>query len=80
MAYRVEHFAADGVIIVTDARQNDNFEQLWLTTQKWFAATGRRLPEFKHVTFGTILGEDGKAIKTRSGEPIKLKDLLDEAE
>ncbi len=80
MAYRVEHFAADGVIIVTDARQNDHFEQLWLTTQKWFAATGRRLPEFKHVTFGTILGEDGKAIKTRSGEPIKLKDLLDEAE
>jgi arginyl-tRNA synthetase len=80
MAYRVEHFAADGVIVVTDARQNDHFEQLWLTTQKWFAATGRRLPEFQHVTFGTILGEDGKAIKTRSGDPIKLKDLLDEAE
>jgi arginyl-tRNA synthetase len=80
MAYRVEHFRADGVIVVTDTRQNDHFEQLWLTTQKWFAATGRRLPEFQHVTFGTILGEDGKAIKTRSGDPIKLQDLLDEAE
>lgn len=80
MAYRVEHFRADGVIVVTDARQNDHFEQLWLTTQKWFAATGRRQPEFQHVTFGTILGEDGKAIKTRSGDPIKLSALLAEAE
>ncbi|MCC5789704.1 MAG: arginine--tRNA ligase, partial [Opitutales bacterium] len=33
-----------------------------------------------HVWFGTILGEDGKAIKTRSGDPIRLKDLLREAE
>ncbi|MBE2213553.1 MAG: arginine--tRNA ligase [Opitutaceae bacterium] len=80
MAYRVEHFKADGVIVVTDARQNDHFEQLWLTTQKWFAHAGRRLPQFQHVTFGTILGEDGKAIKTRSGDPIRLKALLDEAE
>jgi arginyl-tRNA synthetase len=80
MLHRVEHFAADGIIVVTDARQNDHFEQLWLTTRKWFSATGRRLPEFQHVTFGTILGEDGKAIKTRSGDPIRLEALLDEAE
>ena len=33
----------------------------------------------RHVWFGTILGEDGKAIKTKSGEPIRLKALLDEA-
>ncbi len=80
MLYRVEHFHADAIAILTDTRQNDHFEQLWLTTQKWFAATGRRLPEFQHVTFGSILGEDGKAIKTRSGDPIKLKSLLNEAE
>lgn len=79
MLYRLEHFTADGIIVVTDTRQNDHFEQLWLTTRKWFAATGRRLPEFQHVTFGTILGEDGKAIKTRSGDPVRLKALLDEA-
>lgn len=79
MAYRVEHFAADGVIVVTDSRQSDHFEQLWLTTQKWFGQTGLRLPRFEHVTFGSILGEDGKAIKTRSGDPIKLQALLDEA-
>jgi arginyl-tRNA synthetase len=80
MLYRLEHFRADGIIVVTDSRQQDHFEQLWLTTQKWFGATGRRLPEFQHITFGTILGEDGKAIKTRSGDPIRLKALLDEAE
>ena len=34
----------------------------------------------EHVWFGTILGEDGRPIKTREGEPIKLEALLDEAE
>ncbi len=80
MLYRVEHFKADTIIILTDTRQTDHFEQLWLTTQKWFAKTGRTVPHFEHVTFGSILGEDGKAIKTRSGDPIKLKALLAEAE
>ena len=80
MLYRTEHFRADGIAIETDARQNDHFEQLWLTTQKWFRATNRPIPQFQHVTHGAILGDDGKAIKTRSGDPIRLKSLLDEAE
>jgi arginyl-tRNA synthetase len=80
MLYRTEHFRADAIAILTDARQADHFEQLWLTTQKWFAQTNRRVPRFEHVSFGSILGEDGKAIKTRSGDPIKLKALLAEAE
>ncbi|MBL9207525.1 MAG: arginine--tRNA ligase [Opitutaceae bacterium] len=80
MLYRAEHFQADAIVILTDARQSDHFEQLWLTTQKWFARTQRRLPRFEHVSFGSILGEDGKAIKTRSGDPIRLKALLAEAE
>ena len=79
MLYRVEHFRADAIAILTDARQTDHFEQLWLTTQKWFAVTKRPLPQFQHVSFGSILGEDGKAIKTRSGDPIKLASLLSEA-
>ncbi|TVR55443.1 MAG: arginine--tRNA ligase [Puniceicoccaceae bacterium] len=79
MVYRVENLKADGIVIVTDSRQSDHFEQLWLTTRKWFEKTGRPLPEFQHVVFGTILGEDGKAIKTRTGDPIKLKALLAEA-
>lgn len=77
--YRTEHFQADGIVIVTDFRQADHFEQLFLTVKKWFAAKGYRLPELHHVTFGAVTGEDGKALKTRSGDVIKLKALLDEA-
>ena len=45
------------------------------------AAGGRRAPvKLAHVWFGSILGEDGKPFKTRSGETVKLADLLDEAE
>lgn len=77
--YRAEHFRADGIVVVTDFRQTDHFEQLFLTLPKWFAAKGYRLPELHHVTFGTVLGEDGKALRTRDGGSIRLKDLLDEA-
>jgi arginyl-tRNA synthetase len=77
--YRSEHFKADGIVVVTDFRQGDHFEQLFLTVKKWFAAKNYRLPELHHVTFGAVTGEDGKALKTRSGDVIKLKSLLDEA-
>ena len=77
--HRWEAFRADEVINITDARQKDHFEQLELTVNKWFAKRGHPLPRMRHVTFGTILGKDGKAIKTRSGGTVKLKELLDEA-
>jgi arginyl-tRNA synthetase len=77
--YRLEHLKADGIVIVTDFRQADHFEQLFLTVRKWFAAKRYRVPELHHVSFGAVTGEDGKALKTRSGEVIKLKALLDEA-
>jgi arginyl-tRNA synthetase len=78
--YRAEHFRADGIVVVTDFRQSDHFEQLFLTVRKWFASKAYRLPELHHVTFGAVTGEDGKALKTRSGDVIKLRALLDEAE
>jgi arginyl-tRNA synthetase len=78
--YRLEHFHADGIVVVTDFRQADHFEQLFLTVKKWFSAKNYRLPELHHVTFGAVTGEDGKALKTRDGGTIKLKALLDEAE
>ena len=77
--YRTEHFNAHGIVVVTDFRQADHFEQLFLTVRKWFAARGYRVPELHHVTFGAVTGEDGKALKTRSGDVIRLKALLDEA-
>ena len=80
LLYRVEHFHANGVIYVVDSRQRDHFEQLFLTAAEWFKHTGRTLPPTWHVDFGTVLGEDNKPLKTRSGDPIRLKDLLGEAE
>jgi arginyl-tRNA synthetase len=77
--YRTEHFNAHGIVVVTDFRQADHFEQLFLTVKKWFAARSYRVPELHHVTFGAVTGEDGKALKTRSGDVIRLKALLDEA-
>jgi arginyl-tRNA synthetase len=78
--HRAEHFHADGIVVVTDFRQGDHFEQLFLTVKKWFAAKKHRLPGLHHVTFGAVTGEDGKALKTRDGDTIRLKALLDEAE
>jgi len=77
--YRTEHFRADAAIYVIDSRQSDHCQQLFLTAAKWFEKTGRRLPRLEHVSFGTVLGEDGKPLQTRSGEQIRLKALLVEA-
>ena len=77
--YRREQFDADAAIYVIDSRQGDHCQQLFLTAQKWFEQTDRPLPRLEHVSFGTVLGENGKPLKTRSGENIKLRDLLAEA-
>jgi arginyl-tRNA synthetase len=77
--YRLEEFKADEIIYLTDARQQDHFQQLFLTTEKWFKAKGYAQPEMNHVFWGTILGADKKPFKTKSGESIKLQELLDEA-
>jgi len=77
--YRTEHFRADGILYVVDKRQADHFEQLFLTARKWFERRGRPIPRLQHVDFGTVLGEDGRPLKTRSGDNIKLRELLDEA-
>ena len=77
--YRAEHFHATSVLYVVGKPQSDHFEQLFLTAQKWFAQTGRALPRLAHVDFGSVLGENNKPLKTRSGENVRLKDLLSEA-
>jgi arginyl-tRNA synthetase len=85
LAYRLETWQPDEIIYVTDGRQQLHFQQVFTAFRKWRSANSEfRIPnsEFKlaHVWFGSILGEDGKPFKTRSGETVKLADLLDEAE
>jgi arginyl-tRNA synthetase len=77
LAWRIESWRADEVIYVTDGRQQLHFQQLFASFRRWHPEAGARLA---HVWFGSILGEDGKPFKTRSGETIRLSELLDEAE
>jgi arginyl-tRNA synthetase len=77
IAYRRDHFHADRAVYVVDVRQSLHFEQLFAVARKLGHTMG-----LTHVGFGTILGTDGKPLKTRdaSGKTVPLSALLDEAE
>jgi arginyl-tRNA synthetase len=82
LAYRLETWQPDEIIYVTDGRQQLHFQQVFAAFRKWRSTLDSRPSTLKlaHVWFGSILGADGKPFKTRSGETVKLADLLDEAE
>jgi len=65
------------VIYVTDSGQANHFAGVFQVARRagWIPADGR----LEHVPFGLVQGEDGKKLKTRSGDTVRLKDLLDEA-
>lgn len=73
--YRMQHWKPDAMLYVVDHRQSLHFEQLFATARKW----GYDDVELAHVSFGTVLGEDGRPFKTRSGDTVGLESLLDEA-
>ena len=77
--YRLKTWAPDEIIYVVDDRQAPHFRKLFLTFARWQADAAARV-KLNHVGFGKILGEDGKPFKTRSGDTVKLEDLLNEAE
>jgi arginyl-tRNA synthetase len=77
LAYRLETWRPDEIVYVTDGRQQLHFQQLFAVFRRWHPEVNVKLA---HVWFGSILGEDNKPFRTRSGETIKLADLLDEAE
>jgi arginyl-tRNA synthetase len=78
--YRINELKADTIIYVTDARQKLHFEMLFKVADMagWLKRNGKKV-ELSHVMFGSVLGEDGTPLKTRSGENVKLKNLLNEA-
>ncbi len=76
LAFRWETWRPDVVLYVTDGRQQLHFQQLFAIHRRWRPEAAMQL---EHVWFGSILGDDGKPYKTRSGEVVRLSDLLDEA-
>lgn len=75
--YRNTQLHADRTLIFTDARQALHFKQTEIVARK--AGFIEAEQQYQHCPFGMMLGKDGKPFKTRSGDTIKLVDLLDEA-
>jgi arginyl-tRNA synthetase len=72
--YRVNDLKAESVWYVVGAPQTLHFKQIFeVARREGYTA------ELRHITFGSILGEDRKLMKTRSGENVPLRDLLNEA-
>ena len=77
LRYRIQEDGATRIIYVVDAGQGTHFAQVFQVAQRagWLPEN----VEAVHVPFGLVQGEDGKKLKTRAGETVRLKDLLDEA-
>jgi arginyl-tRNA synthetase len=73
--YRMQTWSPAAILYVVDHRQSLHFEQLFATARLW----GYDQVEFQHISFGTVLGDDGRPFKTRSGDTVGLSSLLDEA-
>jgi arginyl-tRNA synthetase len=72
--YRINDLKADTIWIVTGAPQILHFKQIFeIARREGYKA------DFRHITHGSILGQDRKLMKTRSGENVPLRDLLSEA-
>lgn len=78
---RVQKLGAHRVLYAVDARQGLHFRQVFAASRK--AGYARRTDgaeaQLFHAAFGTVLGEDNRPFKTRSGENVKLRDLINEA-
>ena len=76
--HRCHTLNADRVLYYVDARQGQHFDQIFTIARK--AGFADESTQLEHHAFGMMLGKDGKPFKSRSGDVIKLADLLDEAE
>lgn len=76
--FRSQQLAAERSLYVVDARQSLHFQQVFAVARR--AEIAPKNLELEHISYGTIMGSDGRPFKTRSGDTIKLVDLLDEAQ
>jgi arginyl-tRNA synthetase len=72
--YREERWEPDAIWYVTGAPQQLHFQQVFSAARRMGYST-----KLEHIAFGSILGEDHKLMKTRSGDNVPLRALLDEA-
>lgn len=77
IVHRASEEKAERVLYVTDAGQSLHFSQVFAAARR--AGLVPAGVSLEHVPFGLVLGEDGKKFKTRSGETVRLADLLSEA-
>jgi arginyl-tRNA synthetase len=77
--YRLKTWSPNEIVYVVDDRQSAHFKKLFVTFARWQPEAAKKV-KLVHVGFGKILGDDGKPFKTRSGDTVKLGELLDEAE
>ncbi len=77
LRHRRRALAAERILYVVGAPQSQHFEMVFATARAagWLDDGARA----EHVAFGSVLGEDGKILRTRTGENVKLVDLLHEA-
>jgi arginyl-tRNA synthetase len=75
LCHRMETWRPDAILYVVDHRQSLHFEQLFAAGR----LLGYREVDLRHISFGTVLGEDGRPFRTREGDTVGLETLLDEA-
>ena len=75
LKYRLNEFDPAEILYVVDTRQSEHFDKLFAVARR----IGMENVKLVHVNFGTVLGEDGRPMKTRSGTLIGLEGLLDDA-
>lgn len=77
LRYRIREDQATRIIYVTDIGQSAHFAQVFQVAQRadWLPESVQAI----HVPFGLVMGDDGKKFKTRSGDTVPLKSLLEEA-
>jgi arginyl-tRNA synthetase len=73
--YRVDHWHPHVMLYVVDARQALHFKNLFAAARR----AGFDKVALEHISFGSVLGPDGRPIKTREGGAVELDQLLDEA-
>lgn len=75
--YRVDSIGVTQILYVVDARQALHFRMVFETAYRAGYLTSDS--QAVHVSFGSVLGRDGRPFKTRSGDTVRLISLLDEA-